>query len=131
VHYFQDLTTAFECICSILTLCLQCDRTCEASLTLYCKRKDIKADKVEQLQARLEETMRRKADLEHEIAEHLRKNEHLKAQFSAKIKAEIAEAQAAMADLSRPTMTVEEASVRLKQLQSRVSSDDVAQPLFG
>ena len=97
---------------------------------MYSKRKDIKADKVEQLKARLMDTQQRKADLEHEIAEHLRKNEQLRAQFTAKTKAEIAEAQAAMADLSRPTMTIEEANVRLKELQSRISSDDVAVPLF-
>ena len=61
-----------------------------------------------------------------DVAEQLRKNEQLKKQFTAKFMAEIAEAQAAMADLSKTAMTL----VRLKQLQARLTSDDVPAPLF-
>lgn len=83
-----------------------------------------------QLKLCLADAQKRSLNLTCDVAEQLRKNEHLKKQFTAKIMAEIAEAQAAIADLSRTTMTLEEARVRLKQLQARLTSDDVPTPLF-
>ena len=105
-------------------------RTCYASITLFCKRRDLNSSEVEFLEKELKDRKKQQLGLQAKIDKLIAANEISKRQFTDRVMAKIAEDQAQIASFKKKTMGIEEAHVRLTHLITRVSADDVAVPLF-